>query len=181
MSKKLTLAQSIAKDLPRCMHLPDAIQKLFDWIEEQNFVISNEYYDILGCLTDPSEDSWIYDVAWTEVSPHMIQQFASLLKIHLIKSVMKNYLKKKLSNYIYGGDGSHVAFWVDEEREQKIVHIGSGSGSILLCVLAENPVGFIRLISIGYEEICWLDNIEALKRPSSFPSILGGNAYESLN
>jgi hypothetical protein len=56
-----------------------------------------------------------------------------------------------------GGDGSMAAFWLDDGGAQKIVHLGSGSGSTLVCVLAENGVDFSRLLAIGYDEICWRD------------------------
>ena len=48
-----------------------------------------------------------------------------------------------------------AAFWLDENNCQKIVHLGSGSGSVMACVLADDPVDFIRLIAVGYDEICW--------------------------
>ncbi len=54
-----------------------------------------------------------------------------------------------------GGEGSECALWLSDSGETKIVHMGSGSGSILTCVLADNMVDFIRLLAIGYDEICW--------------------------
>ncbi|HEY1050747.1 MAG TPA: hypothetical protein VGE39_13350 [Prosthecobacter sp.] len=54
-----------------------------------------------------------------------------------------------------GGEGSMAAFWLDPEGGRKIVHLGSGSGSTLVCVLAEDAVDFLRLLAIGYDEICW--------------------------
>lgn len=54
-----------------------------------------------------------------------------------------------------GGEGSESAFWLDEQGELKIVHMGSGSGSTLSCVLADNALDFLRLLAIGYDEICW--------------------------
>ena len=36
--------------------------------------------------------------------------------------------------------------------------MGSGSGSCLSCVLADNAVDFLRLLAIGYDEICWDEN-----------------------
>jgi hypothetical protein len=54
-----------------------------------------------------------------------------------------------------GADGSMAAFWLDDEGKQSIVHMGSGSGSTLCCVLAEETIDFLRLIAIGYDEICW--------------------------
>lgn len=57
-----------------------------------------------------------------------------------------------------GSDGSMAAFWLDENGQQRIVHLGSGSGSILCCVLVDEPVDFLRLLAIGYEEICWRED-----------------------
>jgi hypothetical protein len=54
-----------------------------------------------------------------------------------------------------GSDGSMAAFWIDDHGKQRIVHLGSGSGSTLVCVLADDPVDFLRLLAIGYDEICW--------------------------
>jgi|GEM_PF-2477386 len=42
-------------------------------------------------------------------------------------------------------------------REQKIVHLGTGSGSVMVCVLAKDPINFLRLLVVGYDEICWGD------------------------
>ncbi len=50
-----------------------------------------------------------------------------------------------------------AAFWLDDDGSQKIVHLGSGTGSTTVCVLAEDPVDFLRLLAIGYDEICWGD------------------------
>jgi hypothetical protein len=48
-----------------------------------------------------------------------------------------------------GADGSTAALWIDDEGRQRIVHMGSGSGSTLTCVLAEDAVDFLRLIPSG--------------------------------
>ncbi len=47
------------------------------------------------------------------------------------------------------------AFWLDDNGKQHIVHMGSGSGSVMTCVLTDNAVDFLRLLAIGYDEICW--------------------------
>jgi hypothetical protein len=54
-----------------------------------------------------------------------------------------------------GGDGSIAAFWLSDSGEIKIVHIGSGSGSTLTGILTNDSVDFLRLLAIGYDEICW--------------------------
>lgn len=48
-----------------------------------------------------------------------------------------------------------AAFWLSDDGNQKIVHLGSGSGSVTLCVLATDSIDFLRLLAIGYDEICW--------------------------
>jgi hypothetical protein len=48
-----------------------------------------------------------------------------------------------------------AAFWLPPDGGQKIVHLGSGSGSTMVCTLADDPVDFLRLLAIGYNEICW--------------------------
>lgn len=35
------------------------------------------------------------------------------------------------------------------------MHLGSGSGSTLVCTLGDEPVDFLRLLAIGYDELCW--------------------------
>lgn len=54
-----------------------------------------------------------------------------------------------------GADGSLYAFWIDDNENQKIVHLGSeGDG---LYILAENFIDFLRLLAIGYDEIGFAD------------------------
>ena len=75
-----------------------------------------------------------------------------------------------------GSDGSMAAFWLTPDGTQKIVHLGSGSGSTMVCVLAENFVDFLRLLAIGYSEIAW--DSDLVEAPSER---LGqdGNKYSS--
>ena len=54
-----------------------------------------------------------------------------------------------------GADGSECALWLDDEGHTQIVHIGSGSGSMMTCILVKNALDFLRLLAIGYDEICW--------------------------
>ncbi|MGY2397736.1 hypothetical protein [Pseudomonas sp. SDO5271_S396] len=54
-----------------------------------------------------------------------------------------------------GGDGSWAGLWLDDQGQQRIVHLGSGSGSTMLCVLTQSVEDLIRLLAIGYNEHCW--------------------------
>ncbi len=60
-----------------------------------------------------------------------------------------------------GGDGSYAAFWVDDAGSTQIVHMGSGSGSTMIGVMVSDPVDFLRLLAIGYDELCWPENHES--------------------
>jgi hypothetical protein len=59
-----------------------------------------------------------------------------------------------------GGDGSYAALWRDDAGAHHIVHLGSGSGSTMLGILASDPVDFMRLLAIGYEELCWPEQFD---------------------
>jgi len=56
-----------------------------------------------------------------------------------------------------GGDGSWAGLWVDDDGQQRLVHLGSGSGSVMLCVLTHTTEDLLRLLAIGYDELCWPD------------------------
>lgn len=66
-----------------------------------------------------------------------------------------------------GGDGSYAALWRDDDGAQHIVHLGSGSGSVLLGVMVDSPLDFVRALAIGYEELCWSE-IHALTPQEAF-------------
>ncbi|NYH11667.1 SMI1/KNR4 family protein [Pseudomonas moraviensis] len=56
-----------------------------------------------------------------------------------------------------GGDGSWAGLWLDDNGQQQFVHLGSGSGSDMLCVLTDTVQDLLRLLAIGYDELCWPD------------------------
>ncbi|BAQ80361.1 hypothetical protein [Pseudomonas sp. St29] len=59
-----------------------------------------------------------------------------------------------------GGDGSWAGLWRDDTGQQRMVHLGSGSGSLMLCVLTDTPQDLLRLLAIGYNELCWPEQFE---------------------
>ena len=68
----------------------------------------------------------------------------------------KDEVKRRLLVFARSGaDGSECALWLDDEGHTQIVHIGSGSGSMMTCILVKNALDFLRLLAIGYDEICW--------------------------
>lgn len=54
-----------------------------------------------------------------------------------------------------GGDGSYAALWLDGDDRLRIAHMGSGSGSVMMSVLCDKPIDMLRLMAIGYDELCW--------------------------
>ena len=147
------LAREIAVTLPAGMTLPEPLTLLFRWIEASGFcrqgrtgrtgylcppevlhapMIGNERcggtYVIFG-PQDPLDLKYWFGSENPEI-------FARLCIIAEIN-----------------GDGSRVALWQADDGSQKLVLVGSGSGCGLVCVLADDPVDFLRLLAIGYDEI----------------------------
>lgn len=151
--------------LPAGMHLPDAFIKLFDWMDVRGFV--RQYgKDRVGTLFDQGG----FIRRWTGHDRRLgtFVEFEAL-GTWFFDSWMGNRDPAILSRICVfaktGAEGSHAAFWLDDNGNQKIVHLGSGSGSTLACVLAEDPVDFLRLLAIGYDEICWP---EEFSKPPNF-------------
>lgn len=144
------LVSKIQKTLPSTIIIPEEILIFFDWIEKNGELIELEDGLLIG---SPPGD---YDeCTLIEISPEEDSSEWWCFDSELAKS-------SNLSERIYifartGADGSCAAFWLDDDGKQKIVHIGSGSGSAMMCVLADEPIDFLRLLAIGYEEICWND------------------------
>ena len=139
----------------RGMVLPGALKKLFQWIESNGFY-EDSFEGRFGSLFDeeavePETDEEQF--GGTEItfgSQHSTDYISSLLG-HSREQILQRLCVIALT----GMDGSHAAIWLDDDGQQHIVHIGSGAGSGLLCVLATDAVDFLRLLAIGYREICW--------------------------
>ncbi len=137
------------------MHFPEEFELLFDWMEKNKLVIRNKYGST-GVLYSERllKNGWTK----TERPGGTIVEFTAngneSLK-YWFRSEDPKLLKRLCVFAQTGAEGSQAAFWLDDDGKQVIVHLGSGSGSVLACVLAENPVDFLRLLAIGYDEICW--------------------------
>lgn len=77
-----------------------------------------------------------------------------------------------------GSTGNLYAFWIDDDGEQKIVHLGSEGGE--LHILGENFAEFLRFLAIGYEDTYEdyfeMSRIEVLKHEY----ILGDLSFEAF-
>jgi hypothetical protein len=152
---KSKLYKQIARTLLPGMSIPKPLELLFSWIESRGLFIDDDDGQRTGFLYPSDELS----AGWTEKE----RPGGTLVEFFAEGNINLQYWfghdERKVLNRLCvfaktGDDGSNAAFWLDDDGNQKIVHLGSGSGSTLVCVLAEDPVDFLRLIAIGYDEIC---------------------------
>ncbi len=161
---KNTLIEQLENVLPKKIKLPYELKLLYQWIEENNFYKDNKNGLRYGFLFSDKELQESCTENGREGGTN-IEFFASgvdNLK-YWFGGNDNEEIKSRLCVFGQSGyDGSEVALWLSENEEVKIVHLGSGSGSILSCVLAENFIDFIRLLAIGYDEICWAEDFSYL-------------------
>jgi hypothetical protein len=162
------LESQIAATLLPGMSIPQELSQLFSWIEENTFYIDRDADTPRIGLLCPKEmlNQYISDFdedgdeiearnGGTDISFHA----EGNVNLHHWFGHDKPEVLDRLCVFARtGGDGSMAAFWLDDEGNQKIVHLGSGSGSFLVCQLADNAIDFMRLLAIGYDEICWNEN-----------------------
>ena len=153
------LLQQLENALPKGMQIPEELRQLYQWIENNGYYSENEGIRY-GYLypQDKLRESWKEEEreGGTDIA-------FSVLKNIDREEVLENYYKKhkdevrrRLLVFAQSGaDGSECALWLDDEGRTQIVHIGSGSGSMMTCILVKNPLDFLRLLAIGYDEICW--------------------------
>ena len=153
------LLQQLENALPKGMQIPEELCKLYQWIED------NEYYmDAKGVRygwlfpEDKIKESWTDNerIGGTMITFNVDEES---YRNELLEIQYKEHLdevKRRLLVFARSGaDGSECALWLDDEGCTQIVHIGSGSGSMMTCILVKNALDFLRLLAIGYDEICW--------------------------
>jgi hypothetical protein len=150
------LKDQIEKTLLQGMSIPREIELLFSWIEENRLFVDTTDGRRIGFLFPEEEmkSSWTDKerLGGTDI------EFSAAGNIGL--KPWFGHDRAEILNRLCvfaktGYDGSMAAFWIDEQGSQKIVHLGSGSGSTLVCILADKSVDFLRLLAIGYEDICF--------------------------
>jgi hypothetical protein len=160
-------ADTTASRVPAGFEFAEPLRELLIWIEEHGQVDSDDEGELYGSLhADGSVGTEISVRGFTpaETSSYVQSWFGKI--------------DDDPSQWLWpfartGGDGSMAALWRTPDNTTQIVHLGSGSGSILTCVLAENAVDFLRLLAIGYPEICW--NEEFAQPPRSSEEHTGVN------
>lgn len=135
-----SFAKSVEASLPKNLSLPTEIAELLEWIEKTKKVFRGPNGNCIGrwnlhnsCMyfEESFSDHFIVD----GMPKHEVARFAPILTT--------------------GGDGSVAGLWLDDDGEQRIVHVGSGSGSMLGGIWLDAPLDLLKLMAIGYEELCW--------------------------
>jgi hypothetical protein len=147
--------------VPAGMEVPEPIVLLYDWIEQQGYYTDDAEGQRVGFLYPEQR---LHDV-WTEYGRPggTAIEFVACggQDLHPWFGGNEPLQRRPCVFAQTGADGSVAAFWLSKDDQLKIVHMGSGSGSVLTCVLADNAVDFLRLLAIGYDELCWNDEFSA--------------------
>ena len=153
------LLQQLENALPKGMQIPEELRQIYQWIEDNGY-----YMDAKGVRygwlfpEDKIKESWTDNerIGGTMITFNVDEES---YRNELLEIQYKEHLdevKRRLLVFARSGaDGSECALWLDDEGHTQIVHIGSGSGSMMTCILVKNALDFLRLLAIGYDEICW--------------------------
>jgi len=158
-----TMIVQLKNVLPRNMIIPEPIIDLYDWIEKKKLFVDTEDGKRVGFLypNDKLKKSWKDNKRNGGTIIEFTPDGNKYLK-YWFGNDRPEILERLCVFAKTGQDGSMAAFWIDDNNIQKIVHLGSGSGSTLVCTLAEDAIDFLRLIAIGYDEICWNEEFDSL-------------------
>ena len=141
---------------------------LFDWVEASGFVEKGRDGELYGSLSGRWPNGPGTNLLLRGHRPDEMDHIAAWL------GPVRDELPTLWPFCRTGADGSWAAIWHAPSGQDLIVHMGSGSGSMLTCVLGEDPVDFLRLIAIGYDEICWNEDWDRAPQPEpGRPSVNG--------
>lgn len=156
------LIDQLQKVLPKGMTLPKELIQLYQWIEENNLYVDNKDGQRFGFLFPEKElkETWKDNERDGGTTIEFMAGGVDNLK-YWFGGEDNDKVKSRLCVFAQSGaEGSECALWLSDNEQLKIVHMGSGSGSMLSCVLADNFIDFLRLLAIGYDEICWNENFQ---------------------
>ncbi|HET9483126.1 MAG TPA: hypothetical protein VFO79_04145 [Xanthomonadales bacterium] len=149
------LERQLAECLAPGMHVPDALRQLYAWIEERGFFRDHDGVRT-GFLCDPGAIEEDDDSRTGGTRIELRAERGATMSRWFGEGQRAVAAAQRICVVAQtGGEGSRAALWLDDAGRQRIVHLGSGSGSLMTCVLADDPVDFLRLLAIGYDEICW--------------------------
>jgi hypothetical protein len=141
----------VAASLPSRLTLPPEFRTTLEWMELHGYVHtfnrgSGRYASLYPASIEGTGTSLVsiqacdreHVRAWVRGDADGLERLAPIIRT--------------------GGDGSYAALWLDNDGRQRFVHLGSGSGSTWLGVICDSPVDMLRLMAIGYDELCWTEH-----------------------
>lgn len=142
---------------------------LFDWIEANRYFMPSEAYpgDQLGLLgtEDDVQSGRVTSILFRVATPEQARNYGRSWLGAAVPGIEDRLVPFART----GGDGSHVALWLDEDGRQWVVHLGSEG---FACVVGGTSLDFLRLLAVGYEEISG----DCLDGPDKPPGQAGRNA-----
>jgi hypothetical protein len=147
--------------VPRGFDFSTPLRRLFEWVEDQGDVVTGHDGDLCGglCRDERRVGTQV------ELRGFTAEQATSYALAWFGEDLPEDPATRLWPFVQTGGDGSMGALWLDDDRQTRVVHLGSGSGSMLTCVLADNGLDFLRLLAIGYYEICWNEDFTHPPQP----------------
>lgn len=141
-----SFTQQIAASLPQGIALPGAFVTTIDWMDANGFV-----RDGAVAYLQPANADLMSETGFKPVDAGHVAAW--------LGTEDPSYVDRLAPIIPTGGDGSYAALWRRDDGGLSIVHMGSGSGSTMTCVLADDPVDMLRLMAIGYSELCWPETL----------------------
>ncbi|ROP62110.1 hypothetical protein EDF81_0592 [Enterobacter sp. BIGb0383] len=125
--------------------IPAEISALYHWIEQNGLI---EKYDS-GFLGGRISEEWdnVPDVTFTASYHDALRYWFD------VPAVTEEIAARLVIFASSGADGSMLGMWLDDDRQVRFVHLGSGSGSQLCCIVARNARDFLSLLAVGYNEL----------------------------
>jgi hypothetical protein len=144
----VSYADDMRARLPTTMSLPAEFEALFTWIEGNDFFMQSQRFagDRLGML-GPAEEPYEGTIIMFRIETREQAQESGDA---WFRGSVPDIADRLVAFARTGSGGSHVAFWIDDRGHQQIVHLGS-EGRV--GILTATPLNFLRLLSIGYQEI----------------------------
>ena len=146
--------QAVQASFPAGITLPPPLAEALDWLDEHGHVLQTRTGPV-ATLLSPAEREGSVGAGGAAFHP-VPGDFG-----HWWLASDDPRVTGRLAAFVAtGADGSEAGIWVDDAGRQQFVHLGSGSGSIWSGVVTADPVDFLRLLAIGYDELCWPEHHE---------------------
>ncbi len=150
------LIKQLEETMPSGMSIPEELKLLYHWIERNHLFMDSDDGKRHGFLFHPDEMKETEEGREGGTDISFRYSDPTYFKFWFGYDGESEEVNSRLCSFAKSGmDGSQCALWKADDGKIKVVHMGSGSGSVLCCVLADNMIDFIRLLAIGYDEICW--------------------------